>query len=172
MFAKPSLIITIVLTALFLCSCEADNDFANKAAYAFHDKCGDKKTGCVVTLKDLIKDKWERVYLFSDWTFSDTIAARIKMPYGDADVPDDYSRVIFASNKSIVYQDDIYGYHKSDYCDFSVNIDSLNKAPQPFFKNTDLFWLEATKEKAKSDCPNCISYILTPIKNMPSGNHK
>ncbi len=119
---------------------------------------------CVITLKEVTKFEWDKVYFFPNWTTSDSISSVIKIKYY-ADVPDQYTRMLFVYKGKIVHEED---YPELDYKHSMISFDedssdTLKLDARNITPYNALF--KVSKSKLENSCADCFSYNLTPIKN-------
>ena len=60
----------------------------------------------IIDLKTITPFQWDKLYVFYGWTEGDSIAKFIDIPYNKGMVPDDEERMIYVSEKKIIYEED------------------------------------------------------------------
>ena len=126
--------------------------------------CGNRPD-CTIDIRAITKFKWDRMYIFQDWTTSDSIAKAIGHRYDRDDVPDDYSRILFTDGLKVVYEEDIKSlpYYASTI-EFRDLTDSTGKSFMCTFTPLNAIFF-AQKEKIKGGCDNCYLYSLIHKRN-------
>src|ERR1700744_4878191 len=109
---NKSIIIISVIILLYGCKTKVSDSLLSKAKQECFKESQSRE---VVVLKNITKFSWDYMYVFGDWATSDSIAKFIGFDYNSSDVEDDCSRMLFVSNKKVVYQEDFksFSYDKS-----------------------------------------------------------
>lgn len=142
--------------------CKGDGD---KTLIKELEQSSNKRAGvkCCIAIESLTKFKWDKVYVFPDWSISDTISKAIGFHYSGSDVQDDYSRILFTYNKEVVYEEDFkslnYGNSSIDFSDMTDNV-SKSKYIN-FTPTTAVFSIQILKP---NDCQGCLIYKLKSNK--------
>ncbi len=149
------LCITFLLIAWIFAGCR--NSVKDDLIDSVDDKCR-SKSECVISMKNVTKFQWDKLYMFGAWTYSDSIAKKIKLPYFGSGVPDDYFRLLFVKGDKVCYEEDIL---QSDYFNSTIFLyglsDSLDKAKINYFSpSTAVF--NVSKSKNESGCERCLCY--------------
>ncbi|MBS1519454.1 MAG: hypothetical protein JST50_00545 [Bacteroidetes bacterium] len=156
-----TLIFISLLTIISSCTNNVTDNLIKKA----EQKCTDKKhSPCVITLNEVTKFQWDKLYLFPSWTNSDTISSRIGFEYTGDDVPDDNTRMLFTKGKQVVYEEDFKSldYYNS-VVEFQAEFDSLIPEKLHFLTPAQaIFTVESTSDPQA--CKGCYIYTFTPVK--------
>jgi len=147
----------------FISSCS--NNVTDDLIKTAEQKCVDKKhSPCVISINEVTKFQWDKLYLFSAWTNSDTISHRIGFEYTGEDVPDDYTRMLFTKGGKIAHEED---FKTLDYYGSAIEIrsafDSLTAGKSFFIRpNQAIFKVDTSKDKQA--CKGCYIYLFTALK--------
>jgi hypothetical protein len=115
----------LIIIAFTACHSNLKNNIIDK----IHQECGNQaKPNCKISLTEVTKFNWNKMYIFGDWTTSDTIAKVIGFKYAGDDVPDQYWRMLFTDGTKVVYEEDneSLDYYNSSI-EFQGAADSLYK---------------------------------------------
>jgi len=118
----------------------------------------------LISLKEITKFKWDKMYFFPDWTTTETITNTIGFNYTGTDVQDDYSRMLFVYGKKVVYEEDFQSFTFNNISiDFKGVSDSLSKA-KPYYLTSIKATFSIKANRGLGSCKDCIVYTLTPIR--------
>ena len=147
---------------LFVIFSSCKRSLVDNMVFEIKHTCADPIVSvCVVDIQKVTNFKWDTMYLFNDWTFSDSISKAIGFSYDGSDVPDDYSRILFICNKKVVYEEDFIAsdYNKSTINFYSV-MDSLSKVKISYITSSKAIF-NVRAGKYENSCKDCFVYSLT-----------
>jgi len=102
------------------------------------------------------------MFIFRDWTTSDSIGKIVGFVYNGKDVQDDHSRLIFTDRNKVVHEEDIVSL---EYNSSTITFPQLSDSERELWylkPSTAIFNVE--KGKAKESCATCCIYSLA-LKN-------
>ena len=151
----------LVIAVLSGCKNSMEDSLINKVT----QECSRQtRSACTIALKDVTKFKWDKMYIFPDWTTSESIAKTVGFNYGGNDVQDDYSRMLFTYGNKVIYEED---FKSLDYNKSTINFpevsDSLNDTKSHYFTPSDAIFTEE-KDKTKNGCEECFDYSFMSVK--------
>jgi hypothetical protein len=118
-------------------------------------KCNkNSQSTCKISLKEVTKFPWDKVYIFTDWTASDSISKTIGIVYQGSDVPDDNSRILFIQNQDVVHEED---FKSLDYRHSTIEFTKLRNGI--FFTPSNATFL-VKMGKNENTCETCYVYTL------------
>lgn len=128
-------------------------------------QCGDKPKGsCIVNLKDVTDFKWDRMYIFPNWTSSDTISKITGLNYTGNDVEDQYYRMLFVSRNAVVHEEDNkdLDYYNSSIEFLGTDTTDLNGNGYSLTYSQAVFTV--IKGKIEGACPKCFLYSFSAVE--------
>jgi len=148
--------IGLTIAALSGCRRSVTNNLINKVKYC--DKHSNQ--GCKIDLNEVTGFTWDKMYLFGDWTNTDSITNAIKFNYQGSDVPDDYTRMLFTYQNKVVYEEDFKAlFYNNSTLEFEGAIDSFEKS-RPYQLNAPNATFFLKKSKINGTCAACFAYTL------------
>ena len=148
----------LILCVLSACKGSLKEDLISK----INKECGSHaNSNCIINLKDVTEFKWDKMYLFPNWTTNDSIAKVIGFKYNGDDVQDQYNRMLFTLGKKVVYEED---YESLDSYNSSISFDQASDSFLPVGKS--IFRIKA--DRVEGSCKDCFFYSLEPVtKSKP-----
>lgn len=155
---KIAFITGLSIVVLFSCNGNIKGRLIEKIEHT----CDKSNPNCEIAMKDVTKFEWQRMYVFGSFIMPDSISRAIKLRYDGEVVPDDCTRILFTSDKSVVYEEDLKNNDRSSVLYFNEDDNKKTTLEMPYF--TPATAMFSIKKEKKSDCKNCHVYYLTPEK--------
>jgi hypothetical protein len=153
---KPYQHLLLFLIPISYFSLTACNSFSLKKSIisSIQKTCETDRNGnCSIELRNITPFEWDRIYIFPDWTITDSISSYLKIIYHGQNVPDDYYRIVFTHKNEIVYEEDIA---PLDYRNSTIIFelgDSARYFGKPIMISAGTF--NVRRDKTPQSCSSC-----------------